>query len=147
MSKGREVVPVGETRAQPIDVRFVAAPLRDLSREVEAGRFRVDLYARLAGLRVMLPPLRDRLEDLGALVAAALERHGAPDRELAPGAAWALCRHPWPLNIRELDQAIAAGVAMAHGDRIELDLGTPAVAAPARRDELVALLNAHHGNL
>ncbi len=151
-----EVVPVGETRPVPVDVRFVAATLRDLEREVEAGRFRVDLYARLAGLRVTLPPLRERVEDLGILVAATLERH-APGRELglSPAAAWALCRHRWPLNIRELDQAIAAGVAVARGDRIGLDqlpeqLARNAAAVdpgPARRDELVGLLRDHHGNL
>jgi DNA-binding NtrC family response regulator len=152
----REVVPVGETRPVPIDVRFVAATLKDLEREVEAGRFRVDLYARLAGLRVTLPPLRDRLEDLGTLVAASLERH-APDHELglSSAAAWALCRHRWPLNIRELDQAVAAAVAVAQGDRIDLQQlpeqvagRAPAAAVEAaRRDELLSLLRDHRGNL
>jgi DNA-binding NtrC family response regulator len=152
----REVVPVGETRPVPVDVRFVAATLRDLDREVEAGRFRVDLYARLAGLRVTLPALRERIEDLGTLVAASLARHAAGrDLGLSPAAAWALCRHRWPLNIRELDQAIAAGVAVARGDRIGLpDLpeqvagGAPAASVEAaRRDELLALLRDHRGNL
>ncbi len=161
----REVVPVGETRPIPIDVRFVAATLKDLEREVEAGRFRVDLYARLAGLRVTLPPLRDRLEDLGTLVAASLARvrarHGGNGHDAASGlglssaAAWALCRHRWPLNIRELDQAIAAGVAVAQGDRIDLHQlpeqvagRAPAAAVEAaRRDELLALLRDHRGNL
>jgi transcriptional regulator of acetoin/glycerol metabolism len=152
----REVVPVGETRPVPIDVRFVAATLRDLEREVEAGRFRVDLYARLAGLRVTLPPLRERIEDLGTLVASSLARH-APGRELglSPAAAWALCRHRWPLNIRELDQAIAAAAAVARADRIGLEHlpeqlagRAPAVAIEAaRRDELLLLLRDHRGNL
>ena len=157
----REVVPVGETRPIPIDVRFVAATLKDLEREVEAGRFRVDLYARLAGLRVTLPPLRDRLEDLGTLVAASLARvrAGKPtnghELGLSSAAAWALCRHRWPLNIRELDQAIAAGVAVAQNDRIDLHQlpeqvagRAPAAAVEAaRRDELLALLRDHRGNL
>ena len=151
----REVVPVGETRPVPIDVRFVAATLKDLEREVEAGRFRVDLYARLAGLRVTLPPLRDRLEDLGALVAASFARHARPGLGLSSAAAWALCRHRWPLNIRELDQAIAAAVAVAPGDRIDLQQlpeqiagRAPAAAVEAaRRDELLALLRDHRGNL
>jgi transcriptional regulator with GAF, ATPase, and Fis domain len=151
----REVVPVGETRPVSIDVRFVAATLRDLEREVEAGRFRVDLYARLAGLRVTLPPLRDRLEDLGGLVAASLARHGRPSLGLSSGAAWALCRYRWPLNIRELDQAIAAAVAVAQSDRIDLQQlpeqvagRAPAAAVEAaRRDELLGLLRDHRGNL
>jgi DNA-binding NtrC family response regulator len=151
----REVVPVGETRPVPVDVRFVAATLKDLEREVEAGRFRVDLYARLAGLRVTLPPLRDRLEDLGGLVATSLARHGRPALGLSSAAAWALCRHRWPLNIRELDQAIGAAVAVAQGERIDLQQLPEQVAgrAPAaaieaaRRDELLALLRDHRGNL
>ena len=154
----REVVPVGDTAGVAVDVRFVAATLRDLSREVEEGRFRVDLYARLAGLRVTLPPLRERIEDLGTLVAATLARHaGGREIGLSRAAAWALCRHRWPLNIRELEQALAAALAVARGDRIELEHlrdhvhEAPAVGAPpspgARRDELVALLREHHGNL
>ncbi len=151
----REVVPVGETRPIPIDVRFVAATLKDLEREVEAGRFRVDLYARLAGLRVTLPPLRDRLEDLGTLVASSLKRIRGHELGLSSAAAWALCRHRWPLNIRELDQAIAAAAAVAQGDRIDLHqlpeqvagrAPAPAVEA-ARREELLALLRDHRGNL
>jgi len=159
----REVVPVGETRPVPIDVRFVAATLKDLEREVEAGRFRVDLYARLAGLRVTLPPLRDRLEDLGTLVASSMARHASGhELGLSSAAAWALCRHRWPLNIRELDQAIGAAAAVAqvgHSDAHEhqIDLHqlpeqvagrAPAAAVEAaRRDELLALLRDHRGNL
>ncbi|MFT3696368.1 MAG: sigma 54-interacting transcriptional regulator [Kofleriaceae bacterium] len=150
-----EVVPVGETRPISIDVRFVAATLKDLEREVEAGRFRVDLYARLAGLRVTLPPLRDRLEDLGTLVAASLKRAKVPQLALSTAAAWAMCRHRWPLNIRELDQAIAAGAAVAQDGRIDLHQlpeqvagRAPAAAVEAaRREELLALLRDHRGNL
>ncbi len=151
----REVVPVGETRPIPIDVRFVAATLKDLEREVEQGRFRVDLYARLAGLRVTLPPLRDRLEDLGTLVSSSLSRIRGHELGLSSAAAWALCRHRWPLNIRELDQAIAAAAAVAQGDRIDLHQlpeqvagRAPAAAVEAaKREELLALLRDHRGNL
>jgi len=152
----REVVPVGETAPVPIDVRFIAATHKDLEREVEAGRFRVDLYARLAGLRVTLPPLRHRIEDLGTLVAAALARH-SPNAQLgvSPAAAWAMCRDRWPLNIRELDQAIAAAAAVTDSSRITLDhlpeqvaSRAPAAAVEvARREELIALLRTHRGNL
>jgi DNA-binding NtrC family response regulator len=152
----REVVPVGDTVPVPVDVRFVAATLRDLSRDVEGGRFRVDLYARLAGLRVTLPPLRERVEDLGTLVATFLARH-ASGRELglSAAAAWAMCRHRWPLNIRELDQAIAAAAAVAREDRIGLDhlpdhirdLAAAARPPGTRRDELLGLLRDYRGNL
>ena len=157
----REVVPVGETRPIAIDVRFVAATLKDLEREIEVGRFRVDLYARLAGLRVTLPPLRDRLEDLGTLVAASMTRLrgnrpiNGHELGLSSAAAWALCRHRWPLNIRELDQAISAATAVTQDGRIDLHQlpeqvagRAPAAAVEAaRRDELLALLRDHRGNL
>ena len=152
----REVVPLGESNPVPVDVRVIAATHKDLEREVEGGRFRVDLYARLAGLRVTIPPLRQRLEDLGTLVTAALARH-APGKGvgISSAAAWAMCRDRWPLNVRELDQAIAAAAAVATGPRITLDhlpeqLASRAPAAAvevARREELVSLLRTHRGNL
>jgi DNA-binding NtrC family response regulator len=152
----REVVPVGDTVPVPVDVRFIAATLRDLARDVDAGRFRVDLYARLAGLRITLPPLRERIEDLGTLITSFLARH-APGRELglSPAAASTLCRHRWPLNVRELDQAIAAAVAVARTDRIGVEdlpdhireLARAAMPASTRREELLALLRDYRGNL
>jgi transcriptional regulator of acetoin/glycerol metabolism len=152
----REVVAVGATAARRVDVRVVAASRHDLEREVEGGRFRVDLYAQLAGLHVALPALRDRLEDLGTLVAAALARH-APDRALGltAAAARALCEHRWPRNLQELDLAIAAAVAVGHGDRLGDELAeqiggartSPAELAAARRAELVARLREHRGNI
>ena len=147
---------IGSATPRPVDVRFIAATHKDLEREVEAGRFRVDLYARLAGLRVTLPPLRHRIEDLGTLVAAALARHARTDHlGLSPAAAWAMCRDRWPLNIRELDQALAAASAVATGARITLDhlpeqvaSRAPAAAVEvARREELITLLRTHRGNL
>ena len=152
----REVVPVGDTVPVPVDVRVVAATLRDLSRDVEAGRFRVDLYARLAGLRVTVPTLRERVEDLGTLVTSFLARH-APGKDLglSPSAAWALCRHRWPLNIRELDQAIAAATAVARTDRIGIDdlpdhireVARAVTPVATRREELSSLLRDYRGNL
>lgn len=153
----RELLSLGEVRATPIDVRVIGITLRDLDREVAAGRLRADLYALLAGVRVTLPPLRDRIEDLGAIVAALLARH-APGRGLGltPSAAWALCRHRWPLNIRELDHAIAVSAAATRGDRIAAEhwpeplIGRGIArheAQSARRDELHGLLRDHRGNL
>lgn len=95
----RAVAPVGATRATPVDVRVVAASNRDLLGEVEAGRFRGDLYARLSDFTVELPPLRDRREDILPLFVRELGP-GAP--ALAPELVRALLLHSWPFNVREL---------------------------------------------
>jgi len=91
------VLPLGAIRAVPVRVRVIAATARDVPREVREGRFRQDLYARLARLVLTLPPLRDRLEDLPALF-----RHFAAGRSPAPDLLWAMFRHPWPMNVREV---------------------------------------------
>jgi transcriptional regulator of acetoin/glycerol metabolism len=150
----KEVVPVGESRPRKVDVRFIAATHHDLDAMVQKERFRADLLARLAGVRIALPPLRQRIEDLGSLVAAFIA--GTEGCTLARDAAWALCRHPWPFNIRELEQAVTAAQALRTSTRIELAhlpealRAVPEVAvdrARARRDELIACLRDHHGNL
>jgi transcriptional regulator of acetoin/glycerol metabolism len=115
----REVLPLGEDHPLPVDLRVIAATLRDLDGAVADGRFRPDLYARIAGRAVTLPPLRERREDLGLLIAAMLAKH-RPVR-LAPAALRALLCHNWPRNVRELDQAIATAIALAPGDIIEVE--------------------------
>ena len=95
----------GATRIK-VDVRVIAATSRDLRAMVREGRFREDLYYRLDVLPIRIPPLRERLEDLEALVESLLEsiaeRTGMPQRELAPGALGVLAAHSWPGNVREL---------------------------------------------
>ena len=122
-----EVVPLGADRPVPVDLRLVSATHRDLEAEVAAGRFRADLCARLAGVHVDLPPLRERREDLPLLIATLLERT-APGtaRSFSVAAARALYRHAWPLNVRELERCLAGAAALA-GDRIELEHLSPAV--------------------
>ncbi len=102
-----EIRRVGGKRVKRVDVRVVAATNRDLRREVNAGRFRADLFYRLAVIQVRMPPLRDRLDDLPLLVRGllesiakerGLEAHIEPDQELCE----ALARHTWPGNVREL---------------------------------------------
>jgi DNA-binding NtrC family response regulator len=120
----REVMPVGGTRAVPVDIRLVAATHRDLEKLVEAGQFRGDLYARLSGFTITLPPLRERLEDLGLLVSALLRRL-TPERaatlSIALDAARAMFRHSWPLNVRELEKSLTAACVLARDGVIELD--------------------------
>ena len=91
------------SEAVKVDIRVVSATHQDIPARRADGRFRQDLYARLAGFEMVLPALRDRLEDLGTLIAAILPRVEAkPERiTLHRSAARALFRYPWPLNIRE----------------------------------------------
>lgn len=162
----RVVVPVGDERAVAVDLRVCAATHRDLGAAVAAGTFRQDLFARLLGLTVTVPPLRARPGDLGLLIASILAR--LPGGDLAtftPAAAYALAVYPWPLNIRELERVLAAAVITAGSRPITpSDLAThltalpePGPAAPGRavldddaqveRDALVAGLTRHHGNV
>ncbi len=97
---------VGGTRTLSLTARVVAATHRDLRRAVAEGSFRADLYYRLQVFEVTLPPLRERLDDLPALVARGLEaieqRAGRPSPRVADGFVEALARHAWPGNVREL---------------------------------------------
>ena len=106
-----EVRPVGDSGTTTVDVRIVAATLVDLGRAVEAGRFRGDLYARLAGWTVQLPPLSARRDDILPLATAWLGRRSTA--RLSPGAAEALLVHSWPYNVRQLQHALDVAVARA----------------------------------
>ena len=101
-----EVLPVGSTRPETVDARFVAATNRDLRKEVEAGRFRRDLFYRLNVIRIHIPPLRERPEDIEPLLKHFLSRHAErykrPAILLHSHVLRALRQHPWPGNVREL---------------------------------------------
>src|SRR5206468_3830354 len=106
-----------------VDLRVVAATHRDLEAMVAAGSFRNDLLARLAGFTLTLPPLRERREDLGHLVAALLRRHlgeRASSFSFSHLAARALFLYGWPLNVRELEKSLTVAAALASDQRIEL---------------------------
>jgi len=116
-----EVRAVGGNRVQRVDVRVVAATHRDLLAEVHAGRFREDLYYRLAPLVVEVPPLRARKGDVERLARVLLEREGAKlGRRLAiePAALAALSRHDWPGNVRELENAITRLATLGAGPTV-----------------------------
>ncbi|HTO99357.1 MAG TPA: sigma 54-interacting transcriptional regulator [Myxococcales bacterium] len=115
-----EVLPLGATEAVRVDVRVVAASHVDLEEAVAAGRFRADLYARLAGSTLRLPALRHRREDLGLLIAAILRKAGAASARLTPEAGRALLRHRWPRNVRELERCLRLGLALSGGMPIDL---------------------------
>ncbi len=111
----REVVPLGATRPEPVDVRIVCATHRDLRRLLATNAFRQDLYARLAEAPLRLPPLRERKEDILLLVRTFLARHGRP--ELRPSFAFMLAalHHEWPLNVRELESCVRRAAALCEG--------------------------------
>jgi transcriptional regulator with PAS, ATPase and Fis domain len=120
----REIVKVGGTKTIPVDVRVIAATNKDLDAEIRKGHFREDLYFRLAVLSLLLPPLRERAEDIPLLVEHFLGKYG---RELGkdidgltPSALDVLVRYAWPGNVRELENAIYE--AMVHSEERALDL-------------------------
>lgn len=156
-----EVRPVGSADSVQVDVRIVAATHQDLEARIAAGKFRQDLYARLVGFVVTLPPLRARREDIGSLVGTILGRIADdPTRvTIQQAAARALVGYPFPLNIRELEQALRAAVALADGGEIRLEhlpeaIRTYRAGGPelrpedqALRDRVVELLREHRGNV
>jgi two-component system response regulator HydG len=136
----REVEPLGAEVARPIDVRIVATSAASLAGRVREGRFREDLYYRLAVVEIEVPPLRARLDDLPALGAALLargaERHGVPLRRISDGALERLRAHAWPGNLRELENAL---------ERVLLLPAEPGAGAPIAAAELVFLSEAAEG--
>jgi DNA-binding NtrC family response regulator len=129
-----EVLPVGDIRPAKVDLRVVVATHRDLEAMVARNEFRADLLARIAGFRLELPPLRERREDLGLLIAALLPRHAAEragSMHFSCHAARALLLYRWPLNVRELEQCIAGAAALTASE-VELShLPAPIRAAAA----------------
>ena len=120
---------VGGNAPIEVDVRVVAATHRDLETEVKDGRFREDLYYRLKVVEVTLPPLRDRAEDIPALVERFLsqvaERLGRDKKSIDPDALADLVRHPWRGNVRELRNTIERAAVLSSGETIgvgDLDL-------------------------
>ncbi len=120
----REVTPLGAEHAVAVDLQVICATHRDLGSMVQAGAFRLDLFYRLNGFALTLPPLRERA-DLPTLIDAVLADEaasigGAPPR-LSPQARTLLLRHRWPGNIRELKNCLRAALALCDGDCIEVE--------------------------
>ncbi len=121
-----EIRPVGDTRPQRLDVRVVAATVRDLGAAVRAGQFREDLYYRLDVVGIRLPPLRERPGDLRPLAAHFLARYGRlrPDRAvtaISDDALAAMEAYRWPGNVRELEHAVERAVVLCEGTSISED--------------------------
>ncbi len=113
---------VGDSRPTRVDVRLISASNSDLAAEVEAGRFRADLFYRLNVMTIHIPPLRERPEDVRVLAQAFLEeaaaQMGRDFREIEPEALAALEAYPWPGNVRELRNVIERGVVLERGERL-----------------------------
>lgn len=122
----RTVVPVGSHEEIPVNVRVVAATNRSLSKEVEQGRFREDLYYRLNVVAIQTLPLKDRVEDIPVIaqryLAQLASRHGMPACTLSDAAIDLLCRYSWPGNVRELENVLERAVMFSSGDEIEPDV-------------------------
>jgi two-component system response regulator AtoC len=162
---------VGESNERRVDVRLIAATARDVDADVKSGRFREDLYYRLNVVRVHLPPLRERPDDIerlaAVLLARAARRAGRAPR-LTPEAMAVLRSRPWPGNVRELENAIERAVVLARDETISADafLSAPPTApaepapvpvsgpsmplrdviASAERDAIVRALESAEGN-
>lgn len=111
------VEPVGSTFSTKVDFRVIAATHRDLKELVSEGKFREDLYYRLNGAGVELPPLRDRRADIALLAAHFLEE-ARPGSRLSESAMATLVSHSWPGNVRELEQVVRRAAALAENDEI-----------------------------
>ena len=120
-----EVRRVGDARSTRVDVRVLASTNRDLASQVQAGRFREDLYYRLNVVQVRLPPLRERQEEIGQLAERLIARHaeriGVASRRLSPRALELLQRYRWPGNVRELENALERALVLSEDDEIGPD--------------------------
>jgi DNA-binding NtrC family response regulator len=174
--QSKEVIPVGATSPEKVDVRVVCATHRDLAKLQAEGRFRGDLYARLNEYSLTIPPLRERKEDVYGLCRALLARHGRPDLRLSFPFVLGLLHYDFPFNVRELEAMLKRGIALAEGDVLEAQHLPDEVRAlmkaygarpdahaaapthahatppgvrpsPPGAEELRALLAEHHGNV
>lgn len=156
------VVRVGDTRPEKVDIRILAATNRDLDVEIKEGRFREDLYYRLNVVNLLLPPLRDRGEDVLVIARYLLSRYckeyDSKVKGFSPNAAVAIRKHAWPGNIREMENRLKKAIVLSDGNFIGPDdLGLTADQLPAilplnqakekfQRDYINEILALNNGN-
>ncbi len=138
-----EIRPVGAAESIPIDVRIIAATLRDLEEDILDGRFRDDLYYRLNVLSLRIPALRERKEDIPLLVQHFIkennERLGLPVYGIADDALETLKKHPWPGNIRELENCVERAMILTEKDVITLESLPRSISSSENSDDFVEL--------
>jgi DNA-binding NtrC family response regulator len=125
--QAREVLPLGATTPEPVDVRVVAATHRDLERLQREGKFREDLFARLNEYAVELPALHERKEDVYLLTRTFLARHGGAEKEPSFAFMTGLLNYDFPYNVRELEACIKRALALADGKSLEPEVLPEAV--------------------
>jgi two-component system response regulator HydG len=121
----REILPIGATKPLKVDVRVIAATNCDIEKKQKSGEFRSDLYYRLAVIPVHLAPLRERAEDIPALVSyfmeRACQRNGLALKHVSTEAMRLLMAYPWPGNVRELENTIERAVILSESDAVSPD--------------------------
>jgi DNA-binding NtrC family response regulator len=135
----KKIERLGNPNSIEVDARIIAATNRNLEQEIEAGRFRKDLYYRVNVIAVEIPPLRDRREDIRLLAESFLERVGgtvARKLDFDSEAIAAIERYAWPGNVRELENAIERGAALCDADTIRLEDLPEAILSAGRSDRL-----------
>jgi DNA-binding NtrC family response regulator len=135
----RRVLPVGADKERELDVRIVAASRAHLPARVAEGAFRPDLYYRLSVVRVALPPLRQRREDIGPIVAELLKLRGLDGDPVGGANLDRLMAHDWPGNVRELRNVIDRAAALSPGARAFADLRLSVTPAAAGTDEALSV--------
>jgi PAS domain S-box-containing protein len=132
----QEIERVGDTRTRKVNVRIVAATNRDLKKDVEAGRFRQDLFYRLVVFPIEIPPLRERSEDIAPLAAhfvrLTARKLNRPVPRLTKAQAEQLTAYDWPGNIRELQNAVERATILAHGGPLHFNLSSHDAPSPGR---------------
>ncbi len=121
----REIERIGDTKPRPIDVRIIAATHRDLRQLVQEGRFREDLYYRLSVVPLVIPPLRERKEDIPYLVDHFLAKYGGKQFRVTKQAMRVLLDYDWPGNVRELENAVHRAIVLTSGNVIDVDALPP----------------------
>ncbi len=122
-----EVRPVGSPRSVPVDVRIIAATNRNLEADVATGRFRQDLYYRIAGITFTMPSLRERPQDIPLIIASMFKESALARRKLSDEAMKCLIAHSWPGNVRELQNEILRALALGEGDLLGIELFSPGI--------------------
>jgi two-component system response regulator HupR/HoxA len=120
-----EVRPVGSARTVPVDVRVITATNRDLEADVASGRFRRDLYYRIAGIGLHMPALRERPQDIPLIVSGLLKESALAGRRFSDTALKALLAHRWPGNVRELQNEVLRALALGDGAVLGVELLSP----------------------
>jgi two-component system response regulator AtoC len=160
--ENRQITRIGSVRPRPIDVRFLAATNRDLEAAVGAGSFRRDLYYRLNGMTLIVPPLRERVADIPllarTLVADLCQAEKRPPPVISPQALASLCAYAWPGNVRELRNVMERALLLCTGRELtcehlpeatltrQLLAPTPDVDPGSERERILAALAACAGN-